>query len=168
VDNYDSFTNNLCQIIGALNQATPPRVVTNATPWAEVQRLIDRHKVDAASPLELPHCFLIGTLLQNDLRAAPQQTDACPHKKTLFKCRARVSATEHRVQAFRQRTDPPRLALRRVEGVDYPPNDHLQLLRIWKQVAVQERPIHLMRLDLDVCQPRLARKLKRKPRQLIQ
>lgn len=82
VDNFDSFTNNLCQLLGALNQSTPPLVVTNATPWAEVQRLIAAHKVEAivispgpGSPANVEDFGVCGQVLRD-----------CAHIPTLGVC----------------------------------------------------------------------------------
>lgn len=46
IDNFDSFTYNLAQLIGELC-GRQPLVVTNAVCWEEVQRLISAHSVDA-------------------------------------------------------------------------------------------------------------------------
>lgn len=83
LDNFDSFTFNLSQLLGDLCGQCAPLVATNATSWEEVQRLIVAHAIDtivispgpgnpAANPADFGVC---AAVLEN-----------CPHIPTLAVC----------------------------------------------------------------------------------
>ena len=82
IDNFDSFTYNLAQLIGELC-GRQPLVVTNAVCWEEVHRLISAHSVDAivispgpGNPADNPEDFGVCTAV----------LQRCAHIPTLAVC----------------------------------------------------------------------------------
>jgi para-aminobenzoate synthetase len=83
IDNFDSFTWNLAQLLGELCGGRAPCVVTNATPWEEVQRLIAVHSIDAIVISPGP-----GNPAENpaDFGVCAQVLQRCSHIPTLAVC----------------------------------------------------------------------------------